>query len=104
MREITKADSGREFAVGVGDTFELRLPENPTTGYRWEPCSTTGPTLELAECSFAVSSEALGAGGVRRWIFRAALAGVVRLEFEQRRSWQRQAVDRFDVTVRVQSG
>jgi inhibitor of cysteine peptidase len=104
MREITKADSGREFDVGVGETLELRLPENPTTGYRWEQRSASSPTLELVECSFASSSEAVGAGGVRRWTFRAALAGVARLEFEQRRSWQRQAIDGFYITICVRSG
>jgi inhibitor of cysteine peptidase len=101
MREITKADSGRELDVGVGETIKLGLPENPTTGYRWQLRSSGGPVLELAEHDFVPSRETVGAGGLRCWTFRAVRAGVARLELEQRRSWERQATDTFSVTISV---
>jgi len=101
MREITTADSGKKLNVGVGETLELQLPENPTTGYRWRLHSSGGPVLQLAEQSFAPSTEAVGASGTRCWIFRAVLAGVTRLELEQRRSWEHQAINTFHITIGV---
>jgi len=32
---LTEVDDGRTIAAKVGDTIELVLPENATTGYRW---------------------------------------------------------------------
>jgi inhibitor of cysteine peptidase len=87
MRELTKADSDTELEIEIGDTLELRLPENRTTGYRWQMCSAGAPALQLIEDSFTPPSGALGAGGMRRWKFRAALAGAARLEPEHHRSW-----------------
>ncbi len=101
MREITKTDSGKELHAEIGEVFELRLPENPTTGYRWELRSHGDPVLELAEDAFAPSGDAVGAGGMRRWTFRILRAGVARLELVQRRSWERNATDTFNVAIRV---
>ena len=101
VREISKADAGTELNVSIGETLELRLAENPTTGYRWQLRSSGDPVLKFVEQSFAPSGLAVGAGGTRRWIFRAVLVGLSRLELEQRRSWERQTIDTFNITIRV---
>ena len=103
MPEIGKEHSGSELNLEVGESLELRLPENPTTGYRWQLRSSGSPVLELMEDSPSPAGEAVGAGRVRRWVFRAAQAGLARLELEQRRSWERQAVDSFNVAIRVKA-
>jgi inhibitor of cysteine peptidase len=102
--EITQADSSKKFDIRIGEIVKLRLHENPTTGYRWHLLASGEPTLQLIEESFAPSTGAVGAGGMRSWIFRAALAGTTRLELEQRRSWQRQAIDKFNVIIGVMPG
>ena len=33
---ITEADNGTTISLEKGETFYLRLKENPTTGYSWE--------------------------------------------------------------------
>jgi inhibitor of cysteine peptidase len=101
MHEIAKADTGKKLDVRIGEFLKLRLPENPTTGYRWQLLASGSPTLQLTEQSFAPSTASVGAGGMRSWVFRAELEGITRLELEQRRSWERQAVDRFNVTIAV---
>ncbi len=57
--------------------------------------------LEVAEHSFAPSTDTLGAGGMQLWKFRAVSAGITRLKLEQRRSWERKTIDTFDVIIRV---
>jgi inhibitor of cysteine peptidase len=101
MREITEAHGGSEQHLTIGETFELRLGENPTTGYRWELESPGGPVLELVQDSFAPGEHAIGAGGERHWVFRAVQAGLARLELSQRRSWEARGVRSFAVTIRV---
>jgi inhibitor of cysteine peptidase len=101
MREITKTDSGTQLDLRVGETLELQLPESPTTGYRWQMRSVGGPALELTDDSFSPASMGVGASGVRRWRFRAALAGAARLELEHRRGWEHHAIDAFNATIRV---
>src|SRR5437660_4307603 len=83
MPEIGKEHSGSELNLEIGESLELRLPENPTTGYRWQLRSSGSPVLELMEDSPSPAGEAVGAGRVRRWVFRAAQAGLARLELEQ---------------------
>ena len=34
--ELSEADNTKTIVVGAGQQVVLRLPENPTTGYRWE--------------------------------------------------------------------
>jgi len=101
MHDISSSDSGTELHVSLGETLKLRLPENPTTGYRWQVRSSGGPTLELVEDSFGQSTEAFGAGGVRWWIFRAAKEGAANLTLELCRNWEHQAIETFQINVRV---
>lgn len=74
--------------LDVGDEIFADMPENPTTGYRWEVTSRFGydhESLMLAQDTFssddrrtlsASESEALvGEGGVRHFRFRAVKAG-----------------------------
>jgi predicted secreted protein len=59
--------------------------------------------LELQEETFERSGEAPGAGGIRRWRFRAVRNGAAPLELERRRSWEREAVETFKVTIRTKA-
>jgi inhibitor of cysteine peptidase len=104
MLEVNEAQNGSELEMRIGEPLQLRLQENPTTGYRWQVESSGGPVLELAEQFFEPAREGYGAGGVRRWVFRSAQEGVALLEMARRRSWERQAIETFKVTVRVKSG
>jgi inhibitor of cysteine peptidase len=102
MLQITKARNGSEIEVRPGETFELELPENPTTGYRWHLLSADGSVYKLQDDSFQPSGgTAYGGGGIRRWRFQAVQEGAAPLEVEYRRSWEKQAAEIFKITVRV---
>jgi inhibitor of cysteine peptidase len=102
MLEITKKLSGGEFDVILGEPFEIQLPENPTTGYRWSLRSSGAPFVAVEKDSFqAPTGGRMGAGGVHHWSFGTAQAGVANLEMEYKRGWEEKAAETFRVTVRV---
>lgn len=72
--------------IGVGDLLTVRLNENPTTGYRWEPVTTRG--LELMSDHFESTVDSIGASGIRVFQFRAAILGQHELLLNNLRSWE----------------
>jgi inhibitor of cysteine peptidase len=103
MLKVDQAQNGSSLEVSPGGALEVRLPENPTTGYRWQLHSAGDQSLEIKADSFERSPGGVGAGGTRCWRFHAAQAGRVHLEFSLRRSWQPQPVETFRITVVVKA-
>jgi inhibitor of cysteine peptidase len=101
MLEVNEAHNGSEVEVGVGESLELRLSENPTTGYRWQVQSPGNPVLRLEADSYEPAREGYGAGGVHRWVFQSVQVGTAHLQIDRRRNWEQKAVETFKVTIRV---
>jgi inhibitor of cysteine peptidase len=101
MIHIDEAANGRELQVPLGESFEVRLPENPTTGYRWRLTSPGGGAVEVEEDTFQRSGGGPGAGDTRCWRLRTVQEGVAVLELDYRRGWEEKAGQTFRVTVRV---
>ncbi len=101
MLEIDETMTGGEVEVGLGDSFEVRLAENPTTGHRWRLHVAGEPVVDVEEDSFQRSGAAHGAGGVRLWRFRTVQVGVANLELAYRRGWEENAAKTFRIAVRV---
>ncbi|RYU61434.1 peptidase inhibitor I42 [Methylolobus aquaticus] len=106
---VVSADrSGADLALVPGQELVIRLPGNPTTGYRW---SSFGPTeavlIATGPAAYepdAGTSQRVGAGGFEIWRFVAARAGTAELRFEYRRPWETGVaplqVVRYTVSVR----
>lgn len=81
---------GQRVDVRVGEPFDIRLPSNPSTGYRW----TLVDPMPLAVRADGVARYEPGAGGVagapgvETWSFVGAAAGSGQLRFEYRRPWE----------------
>lgn len=102
--QIGSADNGGERSLRVGEQFEVALPENPTTGYRWELHTPVSPALELVGDSFAPPTSGLiGAGGLHSWRFEALKEGLAVLTIDNRRSWEPAPVGTFKVTIDVKA-
>lgn len=95
------ADRGRQVAVHTGDRIVLRLPENPTTGYRWagDIPAFLSPIRDDNEAGAAP-----GAAGVRVLEFVAAAPGRAELSLGCTRAWDPSApaTDRFSVSITVE--
>ena len=100
---LTDADNGVTVRVAAGDVVVVRLPENPTTGYRWQ--TSVAPGLALGGDEFATtSSSAPGAPGQRTLRLAARDVGVFHVHAALRRPWESSGAPKaeFSVTVEVQ--
>ena len=103
---VGAGDNGRLVAVSVGDSVRIELPENPTTGFRWqmEPSSlgdVSALRLQSVEYQMAVAA-GVGGGGRRVFRFSAVARGHVGLRLELLREWEGQAArETFVITVDV---
>lgn len=102
--QISAADSGKSLAADVGDELVVSLPENPTTGYRWQ-VDSLGSSLVLERDDFALPrAAAIGAEGTRLLTFRATTPGHARLQLALRRDWEKKKppMQDFSLSVDVQ--
>lgn len=98
--QLGQADSGGSRSVAVGADLSVVLPENPTTGYRWQ-LNADESFLQVVGDDFEVANRLRGAPGVRVLTFRALRRGQVRLALDRRRDWENVAVETFwlDLTI-----
>jgi predicted secreted protein len=86
--ELTESDAGAERSVDVGQELVVRLPENRTTGYRWQLSVPEGG-LALDDDTYEPdASERPGSGGMRTFRLRAIQPGTHQLGAALRRSWE----------------
>lgn len=96
-------DHDRSVDAAVGDMITLRLPENPTTGYRWELTVSDRSVITRADDEYLSGGEASGSGGVHRFELQAHSAGTARVALQLRRAWEPEdmAAQQFSITVHV---
>ncbi len=79
-------DNGKNVTATPGTAFTVRLPENPTTGYRWNMTPSEGLVVSRDEF-LAPDTQLVGAGGTREWVLFAEKEGDYTLHAEYRRPW-----------------
>ncbi|ORC88819.1 cysteine peptidase inhibitor [Trypanosoma theileri] len=113
------ADNGKNISVAVGESFEVELASNPTTGFTWAlegndkkqlPAEATGGGNSFSNNHFHVKREyihpdtrLLGAGGTDRFRVTPRVPGEHELVLVYARSWEAPDPNakRFRVRVRV---
>jgi inhibitor of cysteine peptidase len=84
----TEADSGKAVQESLGETFAIRLPENPTTGYSWNLSLPEGIILSRDEYIPPQNAgQILGAGGTRSFTLVAETRSEGNITAEYRRAW-----------------
>ncbi len=103
MLYLDESYNEREIELRVGEEFEIRLPENPTTGFRWSLVSNGEPVCVLQSDFFEPSDRTPGRGGSHYWRFQAAQVGLGNIDLVYRRSFEQQETParRFTLHVRV---
>jgi inhibitor of cysteine peptidase len=102
---IVQEDHGKTLEVSQGDTFSVRLAENPSTGYRWGVDASNEQIVKLQGADFSIAPEtSMGGGGARFFTFKTQSPGTVRIQLKLAREWEPEdaAIGRFEVTIRVQ--
>jgi inhibitor of cysteine peptidase len=104
LMKLTAKDAGSIVHVKQGDTVEISLECNPTTGYTWEVAPGGNEVLEpWGEAEFKPETSALGSGGIMTLRFKAAQAGASDLKLVYHRTFEPDVtpIQTFQVTVVV---
>jgi len=102
---VDMSDNGTTRALRVGDTLQVVLRGNPTTGYGWQVDLTAddaGVIRQVGEPVYAPDSDLLGSGGTYTFTFETVAVGEVALRLVYQRPWETvPALEMFAVTLRV---
>ncbi len=88
---LTDLDHGKTVLLVVGETVDLHLESNPTTGYSWS--SLRLPEQKVVKQTHHAyqgpeSTLLVGAGGKEHWRFMAVAEGKTGLDLLYRRAWE----------------
>jgi inhibitor of cysteine peptidase len=114
-RVLGPADDGRTVEVRPGERIVVELPENATTGYRWEVDTSGLGAVSYADSGTmggagggppAATRPAPGAAGARRLVFEARGPGEGQIRLRRVRPWEgaSSARESYSVTVLVREG
>ena len=102
--QLYQLDSGRVIKMKPGDTVEIVLDANPTTGYQWKALpSDTGVIEQIDKPVYKSRSEAIGSGGELTFYFKALSTGQTPLKFIYFRDFEKDIppIKSFKVTIVV---
>jgi inhibitor of cysteine peptidase len=109
MVHVNDSFNGRQIELHVGETLEISLSENASTGFQWitapESAHKLDRILHQAESAVKGADNPLGKPGVRRFYFEAFEPGAVELELDYRRPWEtaKPPARKFKLHIRVRS-
>jgi inhibitor of cysteine peptidase len=101
MRSIDEDQNGKRIDLAVGETAELRLPENTTAGFSWTVVSDGAPVCSVTGEERVGHASPPGAGGEHVFRLRALKAGEASVELVYRRTWEAAPARRFTLRLRV---
>jgi inhibitor of cysteine peptidase len=108
-----ESNNGKELRMAPGNTLQVALDSNPTTGFKWELVQISDlAVLEKVSDTFEKpmikqkegSPPIVGAGGKEFWTFKALKPGTAVISMEYSRPWEggEKGVNKFSLTVIVQ--
>ena len=105
MLSFSENDDGRTAEVRVGETIEVTLPENASTGYLWTVDRLDAGVVRQLSAESHNPAKAIGAPGAIVFSFEAIKAGTGEIALKYWRSWEGDAsvAKRFGVRLRVQT-
>ena len=100
---LTELDDGRTIEAKVGDTIELVLPENASTGYRWAFDGVDEQVVRASEGELVGKPAKVGSGGDVRWRLTALAAAATEVRLKLWRRWEgdRSIQKRFAVRLTI---
>ena len=102
--QLYQIDNGRAIKMKPGDTLEIVLDANPTTGYQWKALPWDTEVIEqIDKPVYKSKSEAIGSGGKLTFYFKALSTGQTPLKFIYFRDFERDVppIKSFKVTIVV---
>jgi inhibitor of cysteine peptidase len=89
-----------------GETVQVELPSNPSTGFSWAPSSlhSRNTMLEIEELPYQAQNTGLvGSGGRQVWNIAGKKRGTAHIKFEYKRPWEKGVrpakIERFEFII-----
>jgi inhibitor of cysteine peptidase len=101
VKQITEDSNGTEIDLAAGETLEVRLQENPSTGFKWVLESAGKGACALVGDAFENGGAIPGQPGTHRWEFRAEQAGSGTITLSYQRPWEEKQSPARSFTLRV---
>ena len=99
---VTADASGTTVTLHVGDTLEIQLDGNPTTGYGWEIIPDESGVLTVTgDPTYTADSELIGSGGTYLFSLTADEAGEADVNLVYSRSWEADVAPASSFTLHV---
>jgi inhibitor of cysteine peptidase len=101
---ITEADNGKTINLENGETFYLKLKENPSTGYSWQLNLSQGLNILSDEYIQDPAPEGYtGVSGTHQWKIKAITEGSQQIKGIYKRPWENETgtEDKFILNVEV---
>jgi predicted secreted protein len=80
--------TGTTNELTTGDTADVTLKGNPTTGYTWQYTIADESIIKLDGESSVTDSDLIGAGSTFTWNFKALKPGETKITFKYYRAWE----------------
>jgi inhibitor of cysteine peptidase len=103
LLRIDQSYDGKEVSAKKLDQLELSLPENPTTGYRWNLKSTGEPVCKLDGSDSDAPAGGVGRGIIRHWRFTVVAPGMSTIDLENRREFETDKPPAKTFTIRLRA-
>ena len=88
MLRLNESAQKKKHEVKIGGFFEVCLPENPTTGFRWSIVNPDNKGCELLGERFEPGLQLTGQTGIHVWKFKMESEGATTVQLVYRRSWE----------------
>ena len=88
MLLLTQRDKDRTVEIHLGDSVQISLPENATTGFRWAIDRYDEEYLEVVATESHYPENALGSGGEVSFVFRGKKVGTGEIVLKNWRHWE----------------
>jgi inhibitor of cysteine peptidase len=104
MQQFFEKDNGVTVTVRSGDSVEISLPENATTGYRWAIDHYDQDSIAFVSTDPHYPLGPPGSGGTIVFVFRAIRTGSGIIALKQWRSWEGDSsvIHRYHLQLNVQ--
>ncbi len=104
MLHINDAFAGKTVDVPIGDSIELRLQENPTSGFHWRVHLSAATVCQIKDDHVETPNLSIpGQGGTHIWRFGTTQTGTCDLSLSYGRDWEKDQppARTFDVRINV---
>jgi inhibitor of cysteine peptidase len=100
--DVDESSAAAPHPASAGDHVVIRLPESPSSGYRWQLDTYDSAVLTPAGDTFEPAADAMtGGGGTREFRFVVASSGHSDVALSLRRAWETDAAaaQRFQTAI-----